>query len=244
MSIRAHRKVRLSLWATAVSYRLRDGLSYCRVDGHVVFLDIPNDRYFELPTTLEATFSAYVDGSDSGASALDITKLVENHILTDKPIVEPHDLKPVVHTPRRSTFEQGKPDDTADWRVTLEVMVIVCWTQLRLKAGRLENVIGDTISRRDRTASSFPGASRPAVDHIMQAADAFARARLYVPIDTCCLLDTLSLVTFLARRQLPAHVVFGVARNPFAAHCWVQSGDVVLNDTVGNVSNHTRILVL
>jgi len=52
------------------------------------------------------------------------------------------------------------------------------------------------------------------------------------------------LVRFLARRRLSASIVFAVTTNPFNAHCWVQSGDLVLNDTVGNAILHTPIRVV
>ena len=59
-----------------------------------------------------------------------------------------------------------------------------------------------------------------------------------------CLLDSIALVRFLARRGLYAQLVFGVTDDPFSAHCWVQAGDLVLNDTVGDVSAHTPIRVI
>jgi hypothetical protein len=36
--------------------------------------------------------------------------------------------------------------------------------------------------------------------------------------------------------------VFGVQARPFAAHCWVQKGEVVFNDTVEHVSGYTPIM--
>jgi len=38
--------------------------------------------------------------------------------------------------------------------------------------------------------------------------------------------------------------VFGVKLNPFSAHCWVQAGDIVLNDAIDHVTIHTPILVV
>jgi hypothetical protein len=38
--------------------------------------------------------------------------------------------------------------------------------------------------------------------------------------------------------------VFGVNADPFEAHCWVQAGNVVLNDTVAWVSGFTPIMVV
>jgi hypothetical protein len=38
--------------------------------------------------------------------------------------------------------------------------------------------------------------------------------------------------------------VFGVQSRPFAAHCWLQLGGVVLNDTVDHVKRYTPIMVV
>jgi hypothetical protein len=65
-----------------------------------------------------------------------------------------------------------------------------------------------------------------------------------VPIPSVCLSDSIALLDLLARRGLAADLVFGVKLNPFAAHCWVQAGDVVLNETVECVRRHTEILVV
>ncbi|GAD58270.1 hypothetical protein MBEBAB_0520 [Brevundimonas abyssalis TAR-001] len=39
-------------------------------------------------------------------------------------------------------------------------------------------------------------------------------------------------------------MVFGIKLVPFGAHCWVQAGETVLNDTVDNVSEYTPIMVV
>ena len=33
----------------------------------------------------------------------------------------------------------------------------------------------------------------------------------------------------------------GVTSEPFAAHCWVQAGDIVLNETLSDANAHTPI---
>ncbi len=48
--------MRPSLEIFDMSYKLRNGLSFCQIDGGLVFLDIDNDRYFFLPNQLERTF--------------------------------------------------------------------------------------------------------------------------------------------------------------------------------------------
>jgi hypothetical protein len=70
----------------------------------------------------------------------------------------------------------------------------------------------------------------------------FERLRLFYPRSYLCLFDSLALIHFLARFRLYPDWVFGVNADPFEAHCWVQAGSVVLNDTLGRVSSFTPIM--
>jgi hypothetical protein len=70
----------------------------------------------------------------------------------------------------------------------------------------------------------------------------FDRLRLFYPRSYLCLFDSLALIHFLARFRLYPDWVFGVNADPFEAHCWVQAGSVVLNDTLGRVSSFTPIM--
>ena len=47
----------------------------------------------------------------------------------------------------------------------------------------------------------------------------------------------------LFQEGIGAQIVFGVTM-PFAAHCWVQQGDVVLNDALDRVLRFRPIMVL
>lgn len=73
---------------------------------------------------------------------------------------------------------------------------------------------------------------------------AFERLRLFYPRSYLCLFDSLALIHFLARFALYPDWVFGVNADPFEAHCWVQAGSVVLNDTVQRVSSFTPIMYI
>ena len=74
-----------------------------------------------------------------------------------------------------------------------------------------------------------------------------AAARLFwamgpwLPLEGECLLRSAMLVSFLRRSGLAADWVFGVRLWPFNAHCWVQAGDVCLNDDVERLWAYTPI---
>lgn len=59
-----------------------------------------------------------------------------------------------------------------------------------------------------------------------------------------CLKDSLVLADFLLTSGEISTFVIGVRSKPFAAHAWVQSSDVVLNDTIENVRRYTPILAI
>jgi hypothetical protein len=59
-----------------------------------------------------------------------------------------------------------------------------------------------------------------------------------------CLFDSLALTLFLRRLGVFPQWVFGIRTGPFAAHCWVQHGHIVLNDSVDNVRSYTPIMLV
>ena len=225
-----------------MQYRLRDGLSFCVVDGHPIFLDISGDRYFMLPATLEHAFIAYAEGRDSSASSL--RALLERRILL-----------PSGHFERRCQTSSAKPatcsamedqmlDEGVSVREYLEVLAIVCKVRNRLRRKSLYVLLNDLATHRRSKVGPSAAASHKSIDaDVVAAANQFHRARKWVPLGTTCLLDSLSLVTYLANRHLPADLVFGVTLSPFSAHCWVQFRHIVLNETVTGAAAHTQILV-
>jgi hypothetical protein len=131
-------------------------------------------------------------------------------------------------------------------RLPSSMVPVVFWavlsTRRQLRKGRLGGLIDALIASRRKTAvRPAPGAPKASV---LEATHDFRRARLYVPVETSCLLDSLSLVMFLARRGLYANLVFAVTTDPFAAHCWAQVDDLVLNDSVGNAQSYTPIRIV
>jgi len=72
----------------------------------------------------------------------------------------------------------------------------------------------------------------------------FRHARALVPIGPTCLQDSLALRDWLGSRQASAAIVFGVKLDPFAAHCWVQSENTVLNDAPDKVREFTPVFVV
>ncbi|NIJ77108.1 hypothetical protein FHT08_002191 [Xanthomonas campestris] len=221
-------------------YTLRDDLSFCRIGQRLVFLDVGNDRYFRLPQALEHALLAYL--AQDPVPDLEINDLVERGLLVERSQATAGPQLPVMPV-ARSAMEMPIPARRPQLFETLEVLALVLSTRLALKRTPLGRVLGSLSAgaqRRGMQQCSLAGLEQRLTD----AAAVFRRSRVWVPVEMRCLLDSVALARFLHRRQFDAQVVFGVALDPFSAHCWVQTGDLVLNDTVGNVHAHTPIRVV
>ncbi len=70
---------------------------------------------------------------------------------------------------------------------------------------------------------------------------AYLRPWFYSATDMC-VFECLVLLEFLAQFHFSIDWVFGVRADPFAAHCWLQFGNCVVNDTIENVSRFSPIM--
>lgn len=217
-------------------YRLRDGLSYCLIDGHPLFLDTAADRYFRLSGDTERAFISYIERPTPDAAK----RLVDRNILAEGP-PDPVSTGAVVPSAEASALEQPFPSASCGPRMAVEVLATVFRTRHRLGTQRLQSILDDLAAFRRHAATRTTTTDD---DALVRHAQAFLQVRRLVPIETCCLPDSIAMVTFLARRHLQAHIVFGVTRDPFSAHCWAQSGGLVLNDTLGNTRSYAVIRVV
>ncbi|HUW52963.1 MAG TPA: lasso peptide biosynthesis B2 protein [Rhodanobacter sp.] len=221
-------------------YTLRNDLSFCQVDGRLIFLDIRDDRYFRLPEGLERSFIAHANGNGNA----DIGDLVERNILVPAPGRQDRVAAVNVESASRSAIEQFCPAKL-HLSSLVEVFMAVCTIRRQLKTRPLKEVIDAATTLK---SDGFPhrGENYDSTNEqlLIEASSEFRLARAYTPVETRCLLDSLAMIRFLARRELHASIVFGVTSDPFSAHCWVQTGHLVLNDTVGHANAHTPIRVV
>lgn len=79
---------------------------------------------------------------------------------------------------------------------------------------------------------------------IVRMAAAFSASRPLGTARNACLRETLALLLFLGPRGAAVDWVFGVKGAPFAAHCWAQLGEQVLNDSADHARGYTPIMVV
>jgi len=80
-------------------------------------------------------------------------------------------------------------------------------------------------------------------DTLTAIAQAYDRQRSRIPLHQICLPDSIALRHILQGQGVDAALIIGVRLDPFAAHCWLQSGSMVLNDSCDHVSCFTPILI-
>lgn len=222
--------------------QLRDDLSYCSVDDQLIFLDIGKDRYFRLAETMERRFKSHQRGQSTDH---DIRELINAGLIVGNPSPKPLLPQPTLAYPERSAMELSSMARPATIPDLIGALWAVGNTHMQLKTRRLSTILsGLSAYRLRRTYRVETQQSEATETPITMATAAFLRARPYVPIETCCLIDSISLIRFLANRGYAAHLVFAVTAVPFTAHCWAQAGALVLNDTVGNAHAHTPIRIV
>jgi hypothetical protein len=211
---------------------LADHVRFCEIDGQHIFLDLKADRYFSLPPAAAAAFLALLQGD---ASPAHVVGLHAAGLLVQAPAGRP--LEPTIHPEPSSSFlEDSEIGLGLGMTLIAETLFLVLGARQAVRRKRLPGLLakpghGDSASqevcreRRDRALGQF------------------LRARRTIPIAPNCLYDSLALRRFLQRRAIPADLVIGTKLHPFAAHCWLQDGSMVLNDSLAAARGFAPILV-
>ncbi|WP_161785643.1 lasso peptide biosynthesis B2 protein [Sphingopyxis sp. LC81] len=205
------------------SYRLRPNLRCCAIGTRTICLDLSTSRYFLLENVAAAAFEAFTKGtaSDEQTGWLLERNLVEAGVPTVAPSLPPN--------PTESIFDG--PTGPSHPLLLLEAVASQWRARRNLEARPLGTLLIPT------------GLPDTGLDPCRPVAVAFARASRYRDATDQCLVRGLAMRTMLARRGLGVDLVIGVML-PFAAHCWVQAGPVVISDPLDRVQNFKPLLTV
>jgi hypothetical protein len=216
-------------------WRILPHASVCAASGDLVLLDIRQDRYFLVPPALTEPLSVWLHQTVPAPIPDAVGAL-----LAQSGIARPADPAPTNVDREHIIVSDGFPGPSDhDARVSMfditkiGSIVAATWLDLRLRPLEL------LLERRRRT--SVTAACDPVT--LLPGAQTFDRLRRFTPIARSCLLDSLALDRWLGRTA-GYRLVFGVTAKPFAAHCWLQTEDAVLNDSYDRVSRYMPILAL
>jgi hypothetical protein len=221
-----------------------------------VLLDLKRDKYLGVGRGQMKALASCVAGwpavaQEAPAAPADsfVAKLLAAGVLTTEP-AKGKEAQPVT-MPRPQTtltaLDLAASRDIFDTRPVIQaghLIRFICATlsaRVALKWRPIASVVmkvnASKVRRAVPRAMDFDAARKHA------AAFIYLRPVLFTTKDKC-LADSLALVNFLAHYGVFPTWVFGVQTGPFAAHCWVQAGDVVFNDTPDHVRRYTPILAV
>lgn len=213
------------------AFHLPAHIHFCQIGGARVFLDLKADRYFSLPAPADRAFTALMCRQEGGTDGIEA--LAAAGLLIEPPRGRPP--APTDHPrPADSLLEQSKGAGTA-LRTVPEVALLVVRARSAVRGKQLPRLLLERPPRALTAPADLSG--RDAAVH------AFTAARRLVPIAPNCLYDSLALRRYLQRRSIGADLVIGAKLHPFGAHCWLQDGTLVLNDSLASARDFAPILV-
>jgi transglutaminase superfamily protein len=233
-------------------YYLPEDTYLCMADDHVVILDLRRDKYLALDAGASSILSPQLGllTSQKGIAECDsesrlgsvVTRLAADGILCTAPA--PHASREI-H--RELTCPEFAIAPSTSFREHIgaghaaRYIASVMSAKSALRMRRLHRIV--LSERRQNLARAR---SRQPFD-IARAAGlcaAYARLRVIATGPKQCLFDSLALKRFLAKYDLFPEWIFGVRLNPFAAHCWLQHSNTLLNDSLDSVRCFTPIMAV
>jgi hypothetical protein len=233
------------------TFFLQPHVFLCQARRHWVILDVNRDKYLAVDRHQFELLGPWLHGWEGGAAdpagaAADEAVALANRLLSAAILSERADgakqARPTAHEPPSTAAVD------LDLPASARKSALAHAVSFFLSAGRadrqlrrqpFQSVVAHARARKEQKAGPR---HRFDLDRARALVDVFNRLRLFYPRPYLCLFDSLALIHFLARFGVYPDWVFGVMADPFEAHCWVQGGDVVLNDTLERVSAFTPIM--
>lgn len=196
--------------------------AWCQIDGTLIFLDIARDRYCQLAD-------------------------LENHNMLDQlqqsgfaAWHQPACL------PRPSAFIEAKrtSDAIGKGAFNLAEVARALWVQRRVERRLKARGFGPTLCHLCQILNSRHTEMPVSADAAQRVISAFDQAGLIRTAADRCLPRSIALAICLASRGVRVQLIIGVKIAPFGAHCWVQAGEEVLNETVEEVLRYYPILAI
>lgn len=220
-----------------MAFALREGLHFCISGEQVILLDLRAGRYFALPANHNDVLRLFLTKQPIASQEVDIlNRLVRQGILCS---TEQQCTSAAPSIPRAPVPINGM-DTTHTRRSSLRIAVAVVsrilWAR-RIKHWGLERQIRSLCQLDSRGSSRRTGDARAIVR-------AFEVSDLLLGSHDKCLERSFALTAICRKNGLPARAIIGVQHAPFAAHCWVQIGETILNEKPDRAKLFTPILVI
>ena len=221
-----------------MGYAFCPGVHGCNLGGVIVLLDLPRDRYLCLEDGARGVCLHLVEGAPCLPDDADVfSELIGAGLLFEldgdaKPsLCDDIPCSGSVPTDRRL-------GPIASIRVIAALARIFSATiELRLRS--LDAVLAGLAEAKKKRSPR-----RSSKADLATIAASFAKAdRLKTALDLC-LPRSIAIARTLVAYGFTPTLVLAVKLRPFEAHCWVQSGDVLVGDDVGTIAPFTPIFIL
>ena len=199
-------------------------VSHCHIDGHTIFLDVAANRY----TALAPEVAKALIAGDWAKVPPGILRQADRFgWIRSNSRAARSTCGPIVVPGREFSAEVAL--GATSFKNVRSAILALLGMRLALRVSSLDALLRRVQLDNSKTdSSSSPGRLKDLVG-------AFEAAERFVVGNDQCLLRSLALQRFLARNGHPSTFVFGIKMHPFAAHCWIQQEDVLLNDTLETV---------
>ncbi|MCX7587287.1 lasso peptide biosynthesis B2 protein [Phenylobacterium sp. 58.2.17] len=218
-----------------MSYHLASGTHAVLVGQDLVVLDIAGDAYF-----CHVGCAAQIDLAQRPSvqiASADLAKaLIDAGLVTSAPVCGRRPFRRPPNRPSTDLWEIPPPSPMPGDR---RRMCRAYADLLHRYAGRSLRQLVTTAQRRDDDGTALR--SQEPSPELVRLSARFRQLLPWAPIQGECLFRSFMLLLFLRRSGLDALWVFGVRTWPFEAHCWLQVGDVVLNDSAEHVLGYEPI---
>jgi hypothetical protein len=221
----------------------------CIASDTWVFLDLANDNYccLDKDTSSRLKPSAInpaeinVLGLEANAPCFEaVNDLRRRRLIVSGPAGPHSNRLGAISQPEESMTQERVKSDTT-WRSIGRFYKSTLQAHFSLKYQSLERTVHRCVKRRNGV---FSVDRRFNFDEASRIYSQFSELRPFFPRNYLCIFDSLALLNFFATFDLFPSWVFGVKLGPFHAHCWLQQGSVVLNDSISYVRQFTPIMAV
>lgn len=233
----------------------------CETAGHAVFLDLKRDKYTAVPPedlpVLRAAVHGWPAGAEDAWNSADPTSrtgtrqpdedeiirdLIREGLLTTDAACGKAAARPNLQTPTTTFFTRERLWPQLDRQHLRNFIYAWGTTTLLFRTLPIRWVVARVRRRKEAQAPKAPPFDIRKARFLTTLH--FALQPAFYSSQDACLRNSLTLVEFLARYQVYPTLVFGVRMEPFAAHAWVQEGEVVFGDPVEHVRGFVPIMAV
>jgi len=219
-----------------MGFALREHLSFCFVGRHAVFLDIATDRYFGVSEDMSAALGRLTEGAACTGTDPALARLAACGVLVETPREEvPRPQRALPFDRVLETEASGSSAQTAAFAAAIAALGSAA---LELRVRGFPAVMHRLREREQVTPE------RPTDCDVAKIVAGFRSVQAAFSANRRCLLYSLALGRRLQRLGEPFQLVIAVKLAPFAAHCWIQQRERLLNDSLEHARLFTPILIL